>query len=79
MAPENVSPLVVWLGSAESRDVTGRVFEVEGGIIGVADGWQHGPRVDKGARWEPRDVGTAVRELLTKAPPAAPVYGAPDR
>src|SRR4051794_30231787 len=47
MAPENVSPLVVWLGSTESRDVTGRVFEVEGGIVSVADGWQHGPRVDK--------------------------------
>ena len=31
--PANVSPLVVWLGSAESRDVTGRVFEVAGGKI----------------------------------------------
>jgi NAD(P)-dependent dehydrogenase (short-subunit alcohol dehydrogenase family) len=79
MAPENVSPLVVWLGSPESREVTGRVFEAEGGIIGVADGWQHGPRVDKGARWDPNDVGTAVREVLAKAPPPAPVYGAPDR
>jgi NAD(P)-dependent dehydrogenase (short-subunit alcohol dehydrogenase family) len=78
MAPENVSPLVVWLGSAESRDVTGRVFEVEGGIIGVADGWQHGPRVDKGARWDPADVGAAVREVLAKAPTPAPVYGAAD-
>src|SRR5918992_3409820 len=73
MAPENVSPLVVWLGSSESRDVTGRVFEVEGGIIGVADGWQHGPRVDKGARWDPADVGPAVQDLLAKAPPPAPV------
>src|SRR5437660_1622795 len=27
MAPENVSPLVVWLGSTQSRGVTGRVFE----------------------------------------------------
>ncbi len=35
MAPENISPLVVWLGSAESKDVTGRVFEVEGGKITV--------------------------------------------
>jgi NAD(P)-dependent dehydrogenase (short-subunit alcohol dehydrogenase family) len=75
MAPENVSPLVVWLGSADSRDVTGRVFEVEGGIIGVADGWQHGPRVDKGARWEPGEVGGVVRELLVKAPTPTPVYG----
>src|SRR5436190_10501909 len=62
--PANISPLVVWLGSAESRDVTGRVFEVEGGIISVADGWQHGPQVDKGARWEPAEIGTAVRDLL---------------
>ncbi len=76
MAPENVSPLVVWLGSADSRDVTGRVFEVEGGIIGIADGWQHGPRVDKGSRWEPSEVGGVVHELLVKAPPPAPVYGA---
>jgi NAD(P)-dependent dehydrogenase (short-subunit alcohol dehydrogenase family) len=73
--PANISPLVVWLGSAESRDVTGRVFEVEGGMISVADGWQHGPRVDRGARWEPAEVGGAVRELLAKAPTPAPVYG----
>jgi NAD(P)-dependent dehydrogenase (short-subunit alcohol dehydrogenase family) len=75
MAPENVSPLVVWLGSAESRDVTGRVFEVEGGQISVADGWQHGPSVDRGERWDPADVGSAVHELLAKALPPAPVYG----
>ena len=68
--PGNVSPLVVWLGSTDSRGVTGRVFEVEGGIISVADGWQHGPQVDKGARWEPTDVGAAVRELLAQGPAA---------
>src|SRR5947209_1587438 len=76
MAPENVSPLVVWLGSAESREVTGRVFEVEGGIVSVADGWQHGPRVDKGARWHPDELGAVVRDLLDKAPSPTPVYGA---
>jgi hypothetical protein len=76
MAPENVSPLVVWLGSSESRDVTGRVFEVEGGKISVADGWQHGEPIDKGDRWEPAEVGAAVRELIAKAPEPAPVYGA---
>jgi hypothetical protein len=68
--------VVVWLGSSESREVTGRVFEVEGGSISVADGWQHGPGVDKGARWEAAEVGAAVRDLLTKAPPPASVYGA---
>jgi NAD(P)-dependent dehydrogenase (short-subunit alcohol dehydrogenase family) len=75
MAPDNVSPLVVWLGSPESRDVTGRVFEVEGGVVAVADGWQHGPRADKGARWRPDELGGVVRELLLKAPAPTPVYG----
>jgi NAD(P)-dependent dehydrogenase (short-subunit alcohol dehydrogenase family) len=76
MAPDNVSPLVVWLGSVESRDVTGRVFEVEGGVVSVADGWQHGPRVDKGAQWQPAELGPVVHALLDKAPPPTPVYGA---
>jgi NAD(P)-dependent dehydrogenase (short-subunit alcohol dehydrogenase family) len=76
MDPANVSPLVVWLASEDSGDVTGRVFEVEAGIIAPADGWQHGPREDKGERWLPEEVGAVVRRLLDKAPPPAPVYGA---
>ena len=76
MAPENIAPLVVWLGSNESADVSGRVFEVEGGKLSVADGWQHGTPVDRGARWAPVDVGPAIRQLLRQAPHPAPVYGA---
>jgi NAD(P)-dependent dehydrogenase (short-subunit alcohol dehydrogenase family) len=76
MAPENVSPLVVWLGSAESRYVTGKVFEVEGGLIRVAEGWARGPQVDKGARWDPAELGPVVADLLSKARRAVPVYGA---
>ena len=76
MDPANVSPLVVWLGSVESHDVTGRVFEVEGGSIGVADGWHHGPMRDKGDRWLPSEVGGVVRELIAAAPTPTPVYGA---
>jgi NAD(P)-dependent dehydrogenase (short-subunit alcohol dehydrogenase family) len=75
MAPENVSPLVVWLGSAESAHVTGRMFEVEAGKIGVAQGWRHGPAVDKGARWEPAELGPVVAGLLDRAEPPEPVYG----
>jgi NAD(P)-dependent dehydrogenase (short-subunit alcohol dehydrogenase family) len=76
MAPENVSPLVVWLGSAEAKDVSGKVFEVEAGLIRVAEGWAHGPQVDKGARWDPAELGPVVTELLAKARPPVPVYGA---
>jgi NAD(P)-dependent dehydrogenase (short-subunit alcohol dehydrogenase family) len=76
MDPANVSPLVVWLGSLESAAVTGRVFEVEGGKVSVADGWQHGPAIDKGARWSPDELGPVVESLLAEAPSPAPVYGA---
>ena len=74
-APENVSSLVVWLGSSESAQVTGHVFEAEGGKISVADGWRKGPEVDKGARWEPAEVGAAVAKVLAEAVPAQKVYG----
>ncbi|GGR71729.1 putative short-chain dehydrogenase/reductase [Streptomyces humidus] len=75
MAPENVSPLVVWLGSAASEGVTGRVFETEGGRITVMEGWRPGPALDKGARWDPAELGEAVQELLALAPPPGAVYG----
>jgi NAD(P)-dependent dehydrogenase (short-subunit alcohol dehydrogenase family) len=73
--PANISPLVVWLGSKDSAGVTGRLFEVEGGIVSVADGWRHGPSRDKGARWETAEIGAVVRELLAAAPAPEPVYG----
>ncbi len=74
-APENVSPLVTWLGSAESSHVTGRVFEVHGGVISVADGWRRGAQVDKGARWSPGEVGAAVDDVLARADVSVPVHG----
>jgi NAD(P)-dependent dehydrogenase (short-subunit alcohol dehydrogenase family) len=75
MDPANVSPLVVWLGSAESRDVSGCTFEIAGGKLSLADGWRTGPVVDKGARFEPDEIGAVVRELREKAVPAQKVYG----
>jgi NAD(P)-dependent dehydrogenase (short-subunit alcohol dehydrogenase family) len=75
MAPENVSPLVVWLGSTESSNVTGRVFEVEGGLVSLADGWQHGPRAEQNERWKPSELGAVVKDLIANAPAPTPVYG----
>ncbi|MGW2231167.1 SDR family oxidoreductase [Streptomyces formicae] len=76
MAPENVSPLVVWLGSAASAGVTGRVFEAEAGRITVMEGWRPGPTTDKGSRWTPADAGEATLKLLAEAQAPQPVYGA---
>jgi NAD(P)-dependent dehydrogenase (short-subunit alcohol dehydrogenase family) len=76
MHPANVSPLVVWLASVEAGDVTGRIFEIEGGRLSVADGWQHGKPVVRQSRWRPDELGPQVRSLLAAAPQPAPVYAA---
>ncbi|MFJ8669822.1 SDR family oxidoreductase [Streptomyces sp. NPDC093600] len=76
MAPENVSPLVVWLGSAACAGVTGRVFEAEAGRITVMEGWRPGPTADKGARWTPAEAGETTLKLLAAAETPQPVYGA---
>ncbi|MEU7165864.1 SDR family oxidoreductase [Streptomyces morookaense] len=74
--PDDVSPLVVWLGSQASADVTGRVFEAEGSRITVMEGWRRGPTADGGARWTPTTAGDAARRLLAGARAPGPVYGA---
>jgi len=73
--PANVSPLMVWLGSADC-DVTGRVFEASGGSLNVCDGWQHGPVASVGdRRFEVAEVGEAVHRSMEGAPDPAPVFG----
>jgi len=74
-APENVSSLVAWLASTSSIDVTGRVFEAEGGKISISDGWRTTEGVDKGAHWEPSEISEAMRTLLAKEGPAQKVWG----
>jgi NAD(P)-dependent dehydrogenase (short-subunit alcohol dehydrogenase family) len=73
--PQNIAPVVVWLGSAHSRAVTGCVFELEGGKIMIADGWNDGPQIDKQARWAPEEVGAAVSGLLAQRRTQKKVYG----
>lgn len=75
MDPANCAPPVVWLGSSESAHVTGCVFEIEGGRLMIEDGWREGPVVDRGARWEPSEVGAAVDKLLAERVPPRKVWG----
>jgi NAD(P)-dependent dehydrogenase (short-subunit alcohol dehydrogenase family) len=75
MDPANISPFVVWLGSADC-DITGRAFEMAGGEVSVVNNWSRNPTVDKGRRWEPAEVGDALRRLVADAPAPEPVYGA---
>ena len=73
--PANVSPFVAWLASSQSREVTGRVWEVFGGTISVFDGYRREQTVDIAKRWDAAEVGPAVEDLLSKAQPLVKVYG----
>ena len=74
-APENVSSVVTWLCSERSGNVTGQIIEAEGGRIAIADGWRSTEGVDKGSRWAPADVGTALEAAMASAVPAQQVWG----
>lgn len=74
-APENVAPLVVWLGSEASGDVTGQVFETQGGRISLCDGWRTGPTIDKGARLEVNEIAEVLEQLNQQAVAPQKVWG----
>ena len=74
-APDNIAPIVVWLGSGESAGITGRVFNVRGGLISVAEGWRAGPPAERDHRWDPAELGAVIRALVADAQPNANMRG----
>jgi NAD(P)-dependent dehydrogenase (short-subunit alcohol dehydrogenase family) len=74
-APENVSNLLAWLASPQGAQVSGRVFEAEGGRICICDGWRTTEGVDRDGPWAPADIGGAMDELLAEEIPAQKVWG----
>ena len=60
--PEWIAGFVAWLASPEAKDVSGRVFEVWGYGITVAESWQHGPSCE--ASKDPTELGERVRKIL---------------
>ena len=74
-SPRWIAPIVTWLASAESKGVTGRVFEASGRTFAIAEGWVRGPShspVD-----DPTRLGPIVEELLGKARPNSGMDGRP--
>jgi NAD(P)-dependent dehydrogenase (short-subunit alcohol dehydrogenase family) len=64
-SPRWIAPIAVWLASEESSEVTGRVFEASGSVLAIAEGWHRGPRTKPIE--DPKQMGAAVRELMSKA------------
>lgn len=72
--PEDNSPIVAWLASADC-ELTGRVLEIEGGKLTLEEGWRHGASRDLGRRWDATEVGAAVRSMAEEGSAPEPVYG----
>ena len=64
-SPRWIAPIVTWLASAESKGVTGRVFEASGRTLAIAEGWVRGPSHDPVA--DPTALGPVVEQLLAGA------------
>ena len=74
-APENVAPLVVWLASEASSDITGQIFESQGGRISLCDGWRTGPTFDKGAALQVDEIADIILDLNAQAIAPQKVWG----
>ena len=66
--PGWVAPVVTWLASPQSADVTGQVIESSGLVLAIAEGWHRGPKTED-VPADPADVDVAVRKLLASARP----------
>lgn len=73
--PEDNSPIVAWLASEAAGHVTGRVFESDGGLLTLEEGWRHGASRDAGRRWQAEELGEVVDALLAEGATPDPVYG----
>lgn len=65
MDPHWVAPIVTWLASTESSQVTGRVFEASGSTLAVAEGWHRGPTTEPIS--DPTQMGDSVLDLVKRA------------
>jgi NAD(P)-dependent dehydrogenase (short-subunit alcohol dehydrogenase family) len=74
MSPRWIAPIVTWLASSESADVTGRVFDVTGQALSVAEGWHRGPTQEHPTD-DPAALGEVVRRLVSEARPNANMLG----
>jgi NAD(P)-dependent dehydrogenase (short-subunit alcohol dehydrogenase family) len=72
-SPRWIAPIVTWLASSRSANVTGRVFQVNGRQLAIAESWHKGPaeaNVD-----DPEQIEAIVARLMAEARPNADMAG----
>ena len=65
LSPRWVAVTAAWLCSDEASKVTGRVFDVRGEQLGIAEGWSLGPVATQPD--DPQDLGPVVAGLMADA------------
>ncbi len=76
MSPTWIAPIVTWLCSPEADNVTGRVWVVGNGRLGIAEGWALGPNVPLESQ-DPTGLKPVVADLMAKAQLNADMSGEP--
>jgi NAD(P)-dependent dehydrogenase (short-subunit alcohol dehydrogenase family) len=75
LSPDNISPVVTYLGSPISAPITGRVFGAWGGRVTVMEGWTNGPYAETEGRWDPEALADVIPDLVAKAAPNSLMNG----
>lgn len=65
MSPRWIAVVTTWLASPEASNVTGRVFDVRGEQLGIAQGWHLGPTATQPDN--PSELGPVMAELMSQA------------
>ena len=63
--PRRVSPAIVWMASAESKDFTGRIVEAGAGLLALSEGWHRGPTAEPIE--DPSLLGPTMMDLQARA------------
>ncbi|NNL67752.1 MAG: SDR family NAD(P)-dependent oxidoreductase [Myxococcales bacterium] len=64
-SPRWIAPIVTWLASVHSAEITGRVFEASGRVLAVAEGWHRGPTAEPVD--DPTRIGPIASDLVARA------------
>jgi NAD(P)-dependent dehydrogenase (short-subunit alcohol dehydrogenase family) len=76
LAPRWVATVATWLASPAARGITGRVFDVRGDTVAVAEGWHRGPEATNPG--DPAGVGEVIARLVAEARPNGDLDGRDD-
>ena len=72
-SPRWIAVTAAWLASPEAANVTGRVFDVRGNQLSVAEGWRIGPTAEQPD--DPSALTPVLAELMRDAAPNANMSG----